>query len=61
LAILAVRKSYKHWNFETLNTQMTGIREEFDLLRRTKREFEDAVEFINHRIGPFEKGLVNYL
>jgi len=37
------------------------VREELDFLKRTRIEFEKAVEFVNARIRPVEKGRVKYL
>ena len=37
------------------------MREEFDFLRRTRLEFEKAVEFVNANIRPVERGRVKYL
>jgi len=37
------------------------IKEESDFLKRTKLEFEKAVQFINAEIKPLEKGIVRFL
>ena len=37
------------------------IKEELGFLRRTRLEFQKAVEFINAKIKPIDKGIVNYI
>ncbi|MEM2975538.1 MAG: Glu/Leu/Phe/Val dehydrogenase dimerization domain-containing protein, partial [Candidatus Bathyarchaeia archaeon] len=37
------------------------IKEELDFLKRTKLEFEKAVQFINAEIRPVEKGIIKFL
>jgi glutamate dehydrogenase (NAD(P)+) len=42
-------------------TETCKIEEELDFLKRTKLEFEKAVQFINAKIRPIEKGIVKFL
>jgi glutamate dehydrogenase (NAD(P)+) len=45
----------------TTSATASKIKEEFDFLKRTKLEFEKAIQFINAEIHPVEKGLVKFL
>lgn len=41
--------------------QVNEAKEEFDFLKRTKLEFEKAIQFINSEIKPIEKGVIKFL
>jgi glutamate dehydrogenase (NAD(P)+) len=43
------------------SSQTSEPREELDFLKRTKLEFEKAVQFINAEIRPIEKGVIKFL
>jgi len=43
------------------SSQTSETREELDFLKRTKLEFEKAVQFINAEIRPIEKGVIKFL
>lgn len=43
------------------SSKMCEIKEELNFLKRTKLEFEKAVQFINAEVRPIEKGLAKFL
>ncbi|MGA3060805.1 MAG: Glu/Leu/Phe/Val dehydrogenase [Candidatus Bathyarchaeia archaeon] len=43
------------------SNEMSKVSEEIDFLKRTKLEFEKAVEFVNTRIRSVERGRIKYL
>jgi len=43
------------------HSQTSETKEELDFLKRTKLEFEKAIQFINSEVRPIEKGVIKFL